>query len=97
MEPVTDRFYFLQAVIHWNVLHKRVGVVLIVHSDAIVLQSIAYYQIVHMQDKIVSDYLFKDLPAYGNTCRLVFNNNLWNPGPVINHRITPAAHSVEFN
>ena len=57
-------------------------------------ESIADYQIVYVENKIVAGYLIKDLLSYGYGRALVFYYYFGLAGFVVDYGIAAAGHSV---
>ena len=68
-----------------------VGVVLVVHTQAVVLESVAHYEPVHVQTHVVAAYLVEDLLREGDVRCLVFHYHQRLGLPAEDHRVAALA------
>ena len=79
----------------WNVLKERIGVVGVVHLAAVVLQTVADYQIFHTHYDVVAAYLVEHLLGDVDVRCLVFYDHARMKMLVVKHGVTPLRQPVE--
>ena len=62
----------------------------IVHPDAVVLEAVAYNQIIYMKNNVVAGNLIKDFLTDVNRRSFVFHYDFGRSGSVIDYRIAAA-------
>lgn len=75
---------------------EMIGVGCIVHAAAVMVQTVAHYQVAYVHDHVVTAYLVEHPLRNGYVRTLVFYNHAWTQPAVVDHRVAAARHAVEL-
>ncbi len=72
------------------------GVIVVVHFQTIVLQSVAHHEVIGSQNRVVSVYLIENGACERHIWRFIFDDDFGDAdGLGIDHRVTPSCRAIQ--